>query len=803
MNPVQADMIEQCVEEFESFFQALNRHTLQDVDLNEDVKTNPIWQEMQDRFALLSKKYPLVTRKNCQIDVLEVYCSAESNLTAQCTGRDLKSMRFGLKQGDLSYADGRQRLFDALFFLRPKHVWMSPKCKAWCKWSQFNAARSLKSAEKVMVARQEDEIHLQLCEAVFYFHLEQPVGSEMIGEGPLQSVHAHTLRSRCDLCTAGNLCHPNTKLHMQKGTILTTSNIMAQYMSKFRCQHNHEHSEVAGKYVCRDGTRKNVSEFTEIYTPIFANRLARSIQASIQCAETSIAQQCHAFGETAEQDESEGTVQESELKRRRLSSKVARPPAFYPEPKDASDDVLDEESQSTLTLDDVLQECLKAAPRVGTMVLEEGPLFDMIQRHFSEHQVRLIEVCKGADRFRKPPVRLNASEAPWRKSFGLHRHHLSVVDAGEWEDWRAMSNRQMCSKSPPFRVLVTVFAKSAREASRSLKRMEMESDDPRTRKKVRTDPWPDENLTDEKREIHPKAEDIESELQKSACHHGPKFLALAREEKQWISKIHHNLGHPSASKLQIVLKQQGYGTGMIEAITDFKCSTCHEMQNPRVARPSVLSEPREFNDCVGCDAVTWTSASGKPYTFLHFIDMATNFQQGCVVNQMDAESLFEAFQSTWLHWAGPCKQLIIDNDSALCSEKFSQLAQEQNIHLRVVAAYAHWQMGKTERHGDIVQHMLMKYDHDRPILNEAMFRQVLTQCFVAKNSLARSKGYTPEILVLGKSQALPGSLSDNPFSSSQYVADAETPEGIAFREKLLQRECARKAFVVRNCEEPF
>ena len=36
--------------------------------------------------------------------------------------------------------------------------------------------------------------------------------------------------------------------------------------------------------------------------------------------------------------------------------------------------------------------------------------------------------------------------------------------------------------------------------------------------------------------------------------HGPKFRMLSEEQQSWISKIHHNLGHPSAQKLQNVLR---------------------------------------------------------------------------------------------------------------------------------------------------------------------------------------------------------------------------------------------------------
>jgi len=177
------------------------------------------------------------------------------------------------------------------------------------------------------------------------------------------------------------------------------------------------------------------------------------------------------------------------------------------------------------------------------------------------------------------------------------------------------------------------------------------------------------------------------------------------------------------------------------------------------------------------------------------IDAATNFQVAASIFRTDAESMFETMQDCWFHWAGPCQQLIVDNAFPICSDQFAEYAQGQNIHLRVIAAFAHWQNGKTERHGDILQHMLEKFDVDREIKTDLEFRPALRLCCQAKNSLARSKGYTPEILVLGKSRKMSGSLCEGHADPAQYLADSESPEGIAFRQHLEYRELARKAFV--------
>ena len=59
-------------------------------------------------------------------------------------------------------------------------------------------------------------------------------------------------------------------------------------------------------------------------------------------------------------------------------------------------------------------------------------------------------------------------------------------------------------------------------------------------------------------------------------------------------------------------------------------------------------------------------------------------------------------------------------------------------------------MGRTERHGEIIEQMLGKHDHDHNIATTEDFQTATRQCCQAKNSLSRVNGYTPEILLLGK-----------------------------------------------------
>eukprot|EP00435_Cladocopium_sp_Y103_P052434 s764_g16.t1 len=738
-------------------------------------------------------------------------------------------MRFGLNEGDLSNYEGRTKLYQVLFKFRPRNVWMSPRCRAWCRWNQFNACRSVEMAQKVLSAQQDDRPHLLLCEAVFawqcergpqyHFHLEQPVGSDMLYQECMQTIVSNTYLTRCDFCTAGNLKHPVDQQAMQKGTqILTTSLIMHQYLGSLRCSYDHPHSHVAGSFTDSHGKKCNVSQYSELYTQTFGHRIARTFIASRQVSETSCVHVQTAFAEEVNDESVEPAV-----KRRRLAMKVTNPPG-YPEasklgtssnPMHAgtphhgseSDSPSIEPSKNHVpTLQQVLQQAMNIAPRVGTSVLQSGDLFDSLQAMFPERQLRVVELCKGADRYRKPPVRLVNQEAPWRRTLSLHRQSLEP-ELSAWINWEILSNRKICAQAPPSRLMISMFGKEpdhkreAPEPSASIAKRFKSMNDPQELDRLAAEQEEQFRKDNSKssESNSPTSEDQTpnqlEQLQESIVQHGPKFLKLPLKDRQWLSKIHYNMGHPNNAKLQAVLRAQQYSDEIVQGISDFRCGTCHELQEPRLSRPATLSESRDFNDCVGCDLVTWTSKNGRQFQFLHCIDSATSFQLAIPVIRTDAEALIDAIQDCWFHWAGPCKQLIIDNASPLCSEQFTNLAQERDMHLRVVAAFAHWQMGKTERHGDILQDMLQKYDIEHPVENEDQFKTALRHICCAKNALSRTQGYTPEILVLGKNSPLPGSIGDTVPTAAQYLADSDTPDGLRFRQQLEKRECARRAFI--------
>jgi hypothetical protein len=220
-----------------------------------------------------------------RIDVLEVFCGPQSQLTHQCQQLGYRAVRFGLAEGDLQTEEGRNRLFEVLIKHRPKHVWFSPKCGPWSGWSNLNGSRSIQSWDALQQSRLQhlDQIALGIVLLRYqrsqgnHFHWEQPQNSQMLRLPYLQEVRQHLIALEIDLCTAGDLIDPDTKLHMRKAlTIMTSSKSLFHDMCGLKCSGKHEHQQIEGS--CHvNGRTMNRSSFSENYPRKFARRVAKCL----------------------------------------------------------------------------------------------------------------------------------------------------------------------------------------------------------------------------------------------------------------------------------------------------------------------------------------------------------------------------------------------------------------------------------------------------------------------------------------------------------------------------------------------
>ena len=110
-------------------------------------------------------------------------------------------------------------------------------------------------------------------------------------------------------------------------------------------------------------------------------------------------------------------------------------------------------------------------------------------------------MCKGADRCRKPPIRLAKGEAPFRLTLGLHRQ-AGQIFSHDWTHWESKSVRQMITKTQPARLLATVFGRSIteldnqitdkKESSKRENQAVVEEDQPPKRVRINENPKEEE-----------------------------------------------------------------------------------------------------------------------------------------------------------------------------------------------------------------------------------------------------------------------------------------------------------------------
>ena len=102
------------------------------------------WDVFQD--SQLAYEHPV----HEQLDVLEVYADSDNRLTQAILSLGGRARRFTVRDGDLSTIEGQRRLWDVLQETQPKHVWMSPSCRAWCSWSMLGSRASFPSVSDTL-----------------------------------------------------------------------------------------------------------------------------------------------------------------------------------------------------------------------------------------------------------------------------------------------------------------------------------------------------------------------------------------------------------------------------------------------------------------------------------------------------------------------------------------------------------------------------------------------------------------------------------------------------------------------------
>ena len=429
--------------------------------------------EIENNLEQIKKKHPSIVRAPLKsekltpsrpVDLLEVYCEPNSQLTQQVTKLGGCALRFTIQDGDLRTSEGINKLWMWVHMYEPRNIWVAPECKFWGSFSRFNMGRSQETQTSILQGRQNDEIHLDLCNQLYlhqvamgrHFHLEQPRGSEMVLQPRLQETIMGTLPAFFDMCQAGRLKAPNVDKFLKKRTqVLTTSRIVHAQLHNVNCQGTHEHEPIKGNFKHPQHGWSKISAYAAAYTAIFARRVAKGMMWSRVCEEDPLLLDELLVGEEVPSKGVKRQMAQEVLELRRVHRRRHETKS-PPNPGELET----HSPQWQVFWKSVFAEFERDIPRVGNVYFHApDPRVLRIQQQFPQVDLKFVLMCKGTERHRVPAPEHARDEIPLRKTLLVCRSTGNIRDLGNFEEWQHLSKAKQVRKSGPARVSMSVFGK--------------------------------------------------------------------------------------------------------------------------------------------------------------------------------------------------------------------------------------------------------------------------------------------------------------------------------------------------------
>jgi hypothetical protein len=583
-----------------------------------------------------------------KLNVLEVFCSSNSELTRQTGQLGHRAQRFGYDQGDLATTEGRRSLFRLLIQKQPDNVWISPTCGPWSSWNNLNASKSVESFDAIHVQRVQNLFQLALGIVLLrhqwssrrHFHWEQPRRSLMFKSPLLRELFEKTYSALFDMCKVGQLRDPENNKLIQKGLEVRTTSweVFSQLHGRY-CNHSHEHQVLEGTTVYK-GVRMNRTEFSELYPRKFARMLAKVLisfpNRRQEPKDFSLWNEIlTAVGKRPKKASGEPSAKRPKV----ITAQLTEPSNLSQKRRRVGDK--GPETNMTSKLQEIMNEIKKMLPRVGKKEIRDQQIINKIQDVFDDKKIMHVVGCKGTERTLPPPKEMVEGEAPYRRAIVLERKSQRILVENQWEEWELLAQRRLVRSLIPSSVNITVFACNHSSAPTSMPEnvIQMPAEpqsqvpdgqlhEPGPAATVNPDATthqePAMSETNQRSsmlpENQPKPEipetlptsthDRNVLIDSQSQQHGSRFLSLPAREKQHLLRVHKNFGHPSHQVLSQVLRRQGYPSHLTQALEDMKCSVCVQHQHPKIQRPATIKAELDFGDKVSVDGVSWTNKTG-------------------------------------------------------------------------------------------------------------------------------------------------------------------------------------------------
>eukprot|EP00435_Cladocopium_sp_Y103_P052219 s999_g16.t1 len=265
-----------------------------------------------------------------------------------------------------------------------------------------------------------------------------------------------------------------------------------------------------------------------------------------------------------------------------------------------------------------------------------------------------------------------------------------------------------------------------------------------------------------------------------------------------LKRLHVNLGHPHNRDLMRILHHSKASAKAISLAKDFECSVCANHQKPASSLPAKVSRAWDFNDKIGLDVKYlpgWRVNQRVPCVSI--VDYASSLHvMAPIFRRETAELVKGVLRDAWINWAGPPKILEVDPARTNLSDELGQFCQTLGIDMVHIAADAHWQLGKVERHSQWFEQILEKVHDEHPPTSPEEFVDNVMMVQIAKNSLITVAGASPYQIVFGRNPRVPQDLLQE--EAHVPAVDATLFESASQRASAI-RQSARMA--VLQCQD--
>ena len=167
------------------------------------------------------------------------------------------------------------------------------------------------------------------------------------------------------------------------------------------------------------------------------------------------------------------------------------------------------------------------------------------------------------------------------------------------------------------------------------------------------------------------------------------------ELRKDIERIHRNLGHASADQLEKLFRDANVSDDAISALKHFRCDACDRLKQPPSKRKVAVNHAETFHDIVSMDVNFWKITikehprEKNTLKVLNIVDAASGMHIAIQIVDQTAETIWKAFATGWLRWAGSPRCLRVDPHRSQIAGGFFDKAEGRGIFVEPTPAETH------------------------------------------------------------------------------------------------------------------